>query len=317
MQGGGGAVDVMAAPSWAFKKFQEDIGTWLLLAVIPLIVLALVSGGINVGAGVVTSNSNSFFLSLLVNAITTIVGFALFGLAARGLIRAGLAVSRGEKPSLEHMTDMTDIGPYLALSAILGLAVGIGTFFCYIPGIIIAVVTGFAYTVQLDQKLEPIDAIKKGFEMVQANPGPALLGLFLSGLIGQVGLILCCIGVFFTWPIGWMTNVHIYKQLCPSYQPVAPGTRSRRSRCASIDTCATRATSPAATGADPNTSLTRPSDTARSTPSASTPSAMPVAQLRHCAPPTAGSTATNSARSPQLTQRSSSRPTPSACNRRR
>ena len=220
MQGGGGAVDVMAAPSWAFKKFQEDIGTWLLLAFIPLIVLALVSGGINVGAGVVTSNSNSFFLSLLVNAITTIVGFALFGLAARGLIRAGLAVSRGEKPSLEHMTDMTDIGPYLALSAILGLAVGIGTFFCYIPGIIIAVVTGFAYTVQLDQKLEPIDAIKKGFEMVQANPGPALLGLFLSGLIGQVGLILCCIGVFFTWPIGWMTNVHFYKQL--RGEPIAP-----------------------------------------------------------------------------------------------
>ena len=25
--------------------------------------------------------------------------------------------------------------------------------------------------------------------MVQANPGPALLGLFLSGLIGQVGLV--------------------------------------------------------------------------------------------------------------------------------
>lgn len=67
---------------------------------------------------------------------------------------------------------------------------------------------------QLDRwKLEPIDVIKKGFRDGAGQPGPALLGLFLSGLIGQVGLILCCIGVFSTWPIGWMTNVHIYKQL--------------------------------------------------------------------------------------------------------
>ncbi|MBK9558123.1 MAG: hypothetical protein IPO44_00620 [Candidatus Microthrix sp.] len=102
MQGGGGAVDVMAAPSWAFKKFQEDIGTWLLLAVIPLIVLALVSGGINVGGGVVTSNSNSFFPSLLVNAITTIVGFALFGLRSTRVDQGRVGRPRGEKPSLEH-----------------------------------------------------------------------------------------------------------------------------------------------------------------------------------------------------------------------
>lgn len=219
-QGGGGAVDVGAAPSWALKKFQEDLGTWLLLSVIPLLVLFVVTGVINFSAGLATSNNTSFILALLVNAITTIIGFALFGLAARGLIRAALGATRGEKPSMEHLTDMSDIGPYFALSAILGLAVGIGTFFCYIPGILIAVVTGFSYTVQLDQKLDPVSSIKKGVELVQANPGPALLGLFLAGLIGQVGLLLCCIGVFFTWPIGWMTNVHLYKQL--RGEPIAP-----------------------------------------------------------------------------------------------
>ncbi|MFZ1435380.1 MAG: hypothetical protein WAR61_18795, partial [Candidatus Microthrix parvicella] len=220
MQGGGGAVDVMAAPSWAFKKFQEDLGIWLILAVIPMIVLILVSGGINFALGLVSSNTSSFILALALNAITTIVGFALFGLAARGLIRAALAATRGEKPTMEHLTDMTDIGPYLVLSAILGLAVGIGTFLCYIPGIIIAVITGFSYTVQLDQKLEPIDAIKKSVEMVQANPGPALGGLILAGFIGQIGIVACCVGIFFTWPIGWMTNVHIYKQL--RGEPIAP-----------------------------------------------------------------------------------------------
>ena len=100
MQGGGGAVDVMAAPSWAFKKFQEDLGIWLILAVIPMIVLILVSGGINFALGLVSSNTSSFILALALNAITTIVGFALFGLAARGLIRAALAATRGEKPTI-------------------------------------------------------------------------------------------------------------------------------------------------------------------------------------------------------------------------
>ncbi len=218
--GGGGAVDVGAAPSWALKKFQEDLGTWLLLAVIPLVVLVLVSGGISFALGVATNNTSSLVVTLLVNAITTIIGAALFGLAARGLIRAGLGAARGEKPSLEHLTDMVDIGPYVVLSAILGLAIGVGTFFCYIPGIIIAVITGFAYTVQLDQKLDPIASIKKAVEMVTSNPGPALLGLLLAGLIGQIGLIVCCIGVFFTWPIGWLTNVHLYKQL--RGEPIAP-----------------------------------------------------------------------------------------------
>ncbi|MEZ5380808.1 MAG: hypothetical protein R2754_03310 [Microthrixaceae bacterium] len=210
----------MAAPSWAFKKFQEDLGTWLILAVIPMLVLFVVSGGINFAFGLVTSNTSSLILALAVNAVTTIIGFALFGLAARGLIRAGLAATRGEKPTMEHLTDMSDIGPYVVLSAILGLAVGIGTFFCYIPGILIAVVTGFGYTVQLDQKLEPVEAIKQAVAMVQANPGPALGGLFLAGLIGQIGILACCIGIFFTWPIGWMTNVHLYKQL--RGEPIAP-----------------------------------------------------------------------------------------------
>lgn len=135
MQGGGMQGGVMAAPSWAFKKFQEDIGTWLLLAVIPLIVLGPQSRAASMSGARASSrpNSNSFFPSLLVNAITTIVGFALFRLQ-HAADQGRVGRSRGEqKPSLKHMTDMTDIGPYLALSAILGLAVGIGTFFCYIP----------------------------------------------------------------------------------------------------------------------------------------------------------------------------------------
>lgn len=214
--GGGGSVDVMAAPSWGLKKLQEDMGTWLTLAAIPLIVYV----AIQIGGAFVSRGFDSFIVSQAVGGVFSIIGFVIFGLAARGLIRAALGATRGEKPSMEHLTDMTDIGPYLIMSLIISVVAGIGYIFCILPGIAVVVACGFAYTIQLDQKLDPIEAIKQSVAMIQSNPGPAIGGLLLCGLIGQVGIFLCCIGVIFTWPIGWMANVHLYKQL--RGEPIAP-----------------------------------------------------------------------------------------------
>ena len=214
-------IDVGAAPSWALKKFQADMGTWLILGAVPLVVLFAVLFGANLVTAVISSQMRGgFVISLAMNAVAAIIGVALVGLAARGLLRAGLEVSRGGQPQLSHLTDFTGIAPYLGLSVIVGVAVGVGSLFCYVPGVIVALVTGFAYTVQLDQQLDPIAAIKASYRIVQVNPGPVLGGLFLAALIGQVGILLCCVGVFFTWPIGWLTNVHLYRQF--RGEPIAP-----------------------------------------------------------------------------------------------
>ena len=219
--GDGAPIDVGAAPSWALKKFQADMGTWLILGAVPLVVLFAVLFGANLVTAVISSQMRGgFVISLAMNAVAAIIGVALVGLAARGLLRAGLEVSRGGQPQLSHLTDFTGIAPYLGLSVIVGVAVGVGSLFCYVPGVVVALVTGFAYTVQLDQQLDPIAAIKASYRIVQVNPGPVLGGLFLAALIGQVGILLCCVGVFFTWPIGWLTNVHLYKQL--RGEPIAP-----------------------------------------------------------------------------------------------
>ena len=226
--GGGGAVDVMAAPSWAFKKFQENIGQWLLLSVVALLVPGVIGFIVSLIAGFISSGR---VVAVILSAVVSLVVTVVSALTTRGLIRGALRTTRGESPDLQRdLLDMEGISPYVVLVLILAGISFVLSLFQIIPilgfiiatlgSIVVAFLTAFAYVIQLDRGGEPIESIKSSVELVQSQPGPAIGGIFLYGIIIFVGVLACCIGVFFTFPIGVLSLVHLYKQL--RGEPIAP-----------------------------------------------------------------------------------------------
>ena len=226
--GGGGAVDVMAAPSWALKKFQENIGPWLMLSAVAVLAPGIIAVALSF---ILAFISGGRVVAVILSAILTLVITVISALATRGLIRAALRTTRGESPDLQRdLLDMDGISPYVILVLILAAISFVLSLFQIIPilgfiitffgSIILSILTAFAYVIQLDEGGEPVESIKKSIAMVQSKPGPTIGGILLYGLIIFVGILLCCIGIFFTLPIGVMSLVHLYRQM--RGEPIAP-----------------------------------------------------------------------------------------------
>lgn len=216
----GGTVDVMAAPSWALKKFQEDIGVWLLMTLIAVLAPAFIAVVLLIIGGFLSSGR---IVAVVVSAVVGLVISVIGAVFTRGMIRGALRATRGEAPDLQRdMFDMSGIAPYMVLVLILAGVSFVLSLFQIVPvlgfiigtlgSIALGLFTAFAYIIQLDRGGEPVESIKASIEMVKAQPAQAIGGIILYGIIAFVGFMLCFVGIFFTFPIATLSLVHLYRQ---------------------------------------------------------------------------------------------------------
>jgi membrane protease YdiL (CAAX protease family) len=79
----------------------------------------------------------------------------------------------------------------------------------------------FSWPFLVDKKMAPIDAIKASFNIVKDNFFP-FLGLYIvATLIGSIGFIGCCIGIFVTMPITVCINVVAYRAITGGHASAA------------------------------------------------------------------------------------------------
>ena len=116
---------------------------------------------------------------------------------------------------------------YFAIIIIVGLLVLVGTIFCIIPGIFVAVRLMFAGTYVLDHPEAGIgDSISASWNMTSRNFWN-LVGLSLCELgICIIGLCCCCIGILFAYPVCLFVNASAYYMLLEKIEPAQPDTAS-------------------------------------------------------------------------------------------
>ena len=206
---GGGEFRVGDAISYGWNATVKNIGPMLVITIVILLAQAVLRF---VGVGF-----NSQLLQFVWAVITMVVGMIL----GMGLIRAALRVTDGGRPDVNQLTQLDDFGPYLLVSIIAGVIIGIGMLLCIIPGIIAAVFLGFGGYVVIDQhEADPIAAIKRSIALVKPKFGPMLGLVFLLALINVLGLLLCFVGLLFTYPLTAIALAYTYRTL--SGQPIAP-----------------------------------------------------------------------------------------------
>lgn len=217
--GGGQQLEVGAAISYGWQKFQQYWQQFVLL-MLGVFIAIIIAYAVAFLLLVPAISGDSVFLSLIGGAFAFALVFVV-GLATQaGIYRAGLAVTRGEAPTVSMFTESTNIGPFLLTILLVGIGTGILALFCYIPGIIFAFFTVFAPLRALERGEGPVDAIKGSFEMVQTNLGQVLLVVLVSYLVYYVGALACGIGLLVTAPIALIAICWSYRVI--NGEPIAP-----------------------------------------------------------------------------------------------
>ncbi|MFM7617017.1 MAG: hypothetical protein ACKO72_06090 [Actinomycetes bacterium] len=206
---GGGDFSVGEAVSYGWHATLKNFGPLLTITVVIWIVQAVLQF-----ARPGPQND-------LLQTVWVVLLFAVGLILAMGLVRAALRVTDGGRPDVNQLTQTEDFLPYLVVQIIAGVVIVVGLYLCILPGIIAAVFLGFAGYVVIDShERDPIAAVRRSIEIVKPKFGP-LLGLaFLMMLINIVGLLLCFVGLLFTYPMTAVVFAYAYRSL--SGQPIAP-----------------------------------------------------------------------------------------------
>lgn len=109
-----------------------------------------------------------------------------------------------------------DFVPALLAVLVGSIIVSIGFMLCILPGMLVmAIIPTAAFLVATGEK-DGIAALKRAWEAVKANLLGAFLCMLVLGIIGNLGMILCFIGVVITLPIALIGMYHMAKQLTDS-----------------------------------------------------------------------------------------------------
>jgi uncharacterized membrane protein len=231
---GGSGVDVGNAFSWAIAKLQQHLGILVGLAavvfalrviqeIIQRILInnatancdasritfnedgTITSGGVNCATGL--------FANLGITLVLSIIFGALVWLASVGVYRAALKRSNGETPSFSMLTSTENLGAYLIVAIVFGIASIAGLVLCFIPGIIVIFLFQFAPLYALDKGQGIGEAFGNSYRAVTQNFVPVLLAALVNIVASFLGGILFGIFTLVTLPFAALFTVHIYRQL--------------------------------------------------------------------------------------------------------
>jgi len=205
--GGVGTLDTGAALSYGWNKFVQYIGQIIIIVLIIFgvqIVFQILSQIIQRGSGGLVGIALSFVLL----AVGIFIGFLL----QAGLVRAALAVTRGEAPEPSMLFQTTNLGPYVVGAILVTLMSFVGLLLCCIGFVVVAFVTFFWQYYVLDANQQPVEAIKSSFDITTKNVGAVIV---FAIVVIVLNFITCGLAIGVTA----IATAYAYKSL--TGQPIA------------------------------------------------------------------------------------------------
>lgn len=100
-------------------------------------------------------------------------------------------------------------------AAMFGVFAVFGLFWLVVVVVIIFISIGFtfAYPLIVDRKLQGFDAVKLSFKAAMPNFFRIFLMTLLTGLLSIAGILLCYVGIFLVFPIGYAAIACAYEQV--------------------------------------------------------------------------------------------------------
>jgi uncharacterized membrane protein len=160
---------------------------------------------------------------LLGNAIT--IPFTLLGYALAGPILASI-VHMTFKALSGQAVEVGDVGwgfrrflPLALASLITTVLVTIGSYLFCIPGLIAGGLTLLVIPTMVVQGMSPFDALSFSFSRMTKFLFMASLLYLVLYFVSGLGILLCCVGIVLTYPIGAVGSALVYRDVVGFQQP--------------------------------------------------------------------------------------------------
>src|SRR5579883_2013748 len=132
-----------------------------------------------------------------------------------GLYRYYLKLIRGQKAEIgDAFSGFTQgFGQLVVVGLVVDILVLVGCALCVIPGIYISVALVFAMPLVADRGMDWQEAMKLSLKMVNKHWFVVLGLVVVVGLVSAAGIIACCVGVLFTFPVGLVSLLYAYEDI--------------------------------------------------------------------------------------------------------
>lgn len=168
--GGVATLETGAAIGYGWNKFVQYIGQFIVIAII-IVVVQVIFWAVGQGVGGGVGGTGGIIISLMFSALSIFVSLLL----QAGLVRAALAVTRGETPEPSMLFQTQGMGPYVVGALLVALLTFIGFFVFCIGALIVMFFTLFWQYFVLDRGASAGEAISGSFNLVKNNAGTVLV----------------------------------------------------------------------------------------------------------------------------------------------
>lgn len=194
------AVDLGAAFTYGWRKFVQYLGQIIIILLIIVgvnIAFQLISGLVSSGQGVG---------SVIISLFMTVLGLFISFLLAAGVIRAALAVTRGEEPNPSMLFETTNLAPYIVASILVSIGIFIGFFLLCIGALIVALFTYFYGFYVIDRGDDAVASIRNSIDIVKNNLG-SVLGFVILAVV--LNVVTCGLA----YGVTYIAGAYVYRTL--------------------------------------------------------------------------------------------------------
>ena len=226
---GAGGFSVGEAFGWGWRKFRENLGPLVIVAlaiVAVLIVLGIIRFALTAGSEAAidpatgqVENPGLFGTALISSVLLGLIQFVVSVIVSAGIIKGALDITQGRPLELGTMFKGFNLVQLIIASILTSLLTFVGLIACLVGALVVAFFLSFTTYFIVDDGQSAIDAMKASFQFTKANAGDLLL-LFLA-IIGAniLGACLCGVGLLITVPVTILAQAYAYRSL--RQQPIA------------------------------------------------------------------------------------------------
>jgi hypothetical protein len=208
-----------------WEMYQKQMGNWILISLVgfilsliptvPVIFFMLASMRGNSDPQDLMSVLRASGVSVLTQIIAGVISWVTQAFTYSGYYNVAFKQLKGEEISLsDFFGGLQYFIPSLAVSALIGIFILIGNFFCCLGFIFQLLTIGivlFTYPFIVERKLNPIEALKESANISMRNIVMFTLFAIVAHIVGLSGALLCGVGVILTLPILFCTVACAYR----------------------------------------------------------------------------------------------------------
>lgn len=161
-----------------------------------------------------TGKMNGDVAALVLGLVSMVAGIGVSFLISMGETAFFLrAHDNTETVSLKDLWHPQQFWKFLGTSLLAGLMILAGLVLLIVPGIIVGLMVTFVGYIVIEEKLGPINAIKRSMALTKGNRWKLFQLSLVLLLLNILGLLALLVGLFVTIPVSFIAMVYAYRAL--------------------------------------------------------------------------------------------------------